>query len=77
MKTANEIISMLPARIQEKFKVISVAENELVTLIVMAHKEGINMFKVVEYDHSYSELNVITLYQEEVEALAKNFIGNL
>jgi len=77
MKTTNEIISMLPARIQEKFKVISVDETETITLIVLAHAEDINMFKIVEYAHGRDELKVVTIYREEVEALAKNFIGKL
>ena len=77
MKTVNEIISMLQARVQEKFKVISVDETEVATLIVLAHKENINMFKIAEYAHFREELKVVTIYREEVEALAKNLIGNL
>jgi len=74
MKAVYEIIDMLPARMQEKFKTISIDENETVTLIVLAHIEGINMFKVIEYNHFYDDLNVITLYEEEVKALTKHLI---
>ena len=72
MKSVEQIIGKLPELVQERFKLVSADENETVTLLVLAHQNGIGLFKVVEYDHSRDTLKMVTIYREEVEAMAKH-----